>query len=123
MDNFQVAAGSTLKLRAYDERAWGNLYPEYRNVLIWQDATPAVSSSYEQPPIQLTGGGNVDISGTLYAPGAVVQMGGGSGGSGGSVDLMVQFIVWNLEISGNSSFHFFYNEADFARPTDYGLVQ
>ncbi len=123
MGNFHVAAGSTLRLRAYDERAWGNAYPEYRNVLIWQDATPAVSSSYEQPPIQITGGGSVDISGTLYAPGGEVLMGGGSGGSGGSVDLLVQFIVWDLEISGNASFHFFYSEADFARPTDYGLVQ
>ena len=124
MGQVTVGAGATLKLRAYDDRANANQSFEYRNLLIWQDASPVVSSSYAQPIIQLSGGGNVDISGTLYAPSAKVLMGGNSGGSGGgSVDLLLQFISWDLEMSGNSAFHYFYSDEDFARPKDYGLVQ
>ena len=51
-------------------------------------------------------------------------MGGNSGGvGGGNVDLLLQFITWDLEMSGNSAFHFFYSDADFARPKDYGLIE
>jgi hypothetical protein len=124
MGQISVGAGSTLKLRAYDERAMNNVGFEYRNLLIWQDATPAASLLFAQPVIQLSGGGNVDISGTVYAPQAKVQMGGSSGGTGGStVNLALQFIAWDLEISGNSSFRFSYGNDYFARPKDYGLVR
>jgi hypothetical protein len=37
-------------------------------------------------------------------------MGGTSGGSGGTVNLLLQFIAWDLEMSGNTSFHFFYTD-------------
>ena len=123
MGPLTVGAGSTLKLRAYDERANGNVGFEYRNLLIWQSATPVPSSSYAQPNLQLNGGGTVEISGTVYAPSAKVDMGGGSGGSGGSTTLTLQFIAWDLEMSGNTTFTFLYSDADFARPKDYGLVQ
>ncbi len=96
---------------------------EYRNLLIWQSGSPTPSSTYGQPEIGLSGGGSVDISGTLYAPGAKVLMGGGSGGSGGNTNLTLQFIVWDLEMSGNSAFTFNYSDNDFVRPRDYGLVQ
>jgi hypothetical protein len=118
-----VGAGATLRLRAYDERANGNVGFEYRNLLIWQSSSPVASSSYAQPEIHLSGGGTVDISGTVYAPSAKVLMGGGSGGSGGSLNLTLQFIAWDLEMSGNSSFNYIYSDAEFARPKDYGLVQ
>ena len=53
----------------------------------------------------------------------MVSMGGTSGGSGGGpVDLTLQFITYDLEFHGNTAFHFYYVEADFARPTDYGLI-
>lgn len=125
MGQLTVGAGATLKLRAYDDRAMANVGYEYRNILMWQDASPAASSTFAQPIIQLNGGGNVDISGTLYAPQAKIQMGGNSGGSGGSVNvnLLLQFIAWDLDISGNASFHLYYSDTEFARPKDYGLVQ
>jgi hypothetical protein len=51
-------------------------------------------------------------------------MGGTSGGSGGgSVELLLQFISWDLEMSGNSTFHFFYNDSETTPWKDYGLVQ
>jgi hypothetical protein len=93
-------------------------------MLIWQDATPLPTSSYAQPIVQLTGGGGVDLGGTVYAPSAKVQMGGSSGGSGGdSIDLTLQFISWDLQLSGNSSFHFRYMDNEFVKPLDYGLVE
>ena len=123
MGQISVGAGATLKLRAYDDRANANQFFEYRNLLVWQDASPVPTSSYAQPIVQLGGGGSVNISGTLYAPSAKVLMNGTSGGQGGSVELLLQFIAWDLEMSGNSAFHFFYSDDDFARPKDYGLVQ
>jgi hypothetical protein len=119
-----VGAGATLKLRAYDDRANGGQYAQYRNLLLWQDASPVPASNYAQPSVALNGGGSVDISGTVYAPSALVTMGGSSGGGGGgNVDLLIQFIAWDLAMSGNSAFHFFYTDADTARPTDYGLIR
>ena len=124
MGPITVGAGATLKVRAYDDRAMGGANYAYRNLLIWQDENPLQTSSYSQPAISLNGGGTVDISGTVYAPQGAVTMGGGSGGGGGgSIDLLIQFIVWDLTMSGNSAFHFYYTDADFARPTDYGLVE
>jgi hypothetical protein len=123
MGQITVGAGATLKLRAYDDRAMSNAHFEWRNMLFWQASTPAASSTYAQPILQLSGGGTVDISGTVYAAQAKVLMGGGSGGSGGSTSLTLQFIAWDLEMSGNSTFRFFYNNTDFARPKDYGLVK
>jgi hypothetical protein len=124
MGELAVGAGATLKLRAYDDRAMGNAFVEYRNLLLWQDANPVPTSTYAQPTVRLGGGGQVEMSGTLYAPNAPVYMTGGSGGSGGSAtNITLQFICWDLQVQGNSSFHFYYNSEEFARPTDYGLVQ
>jgi Flp pilus assembly protein TadG len=126
MGQVRVAAGAVTKLRAYnaDADSGGQGIADYHNLLIWQDGSPAPSSSYAQPSLSLRGGGSVDISGTVYAPSALVEMGGSSGGSGGdTVNLTLQFISWDLSFQGNSAFHFFYQDDDFARPTDYGLVE
>jgi hypothetical protein len=127
MDQVTVGAGATLKLRAYDAQADSTPPPsadQYTGLLVWQESTPEASSGYAQPTVLLSGGGNVNISGTVYAPQALVHMGGSSGGSGGGdVNLTLQFICYDLEIQGNVSFHFNYVDNDFAKPTDYGLIQ
>ena len=125
MGPIAVAAGSTVKLRAYDPDALaGGGVPDFENILLWQDAYPLPTATYAQPPVQLNGGGNVDIRGTVYAPSAKVEMGGNSGGSGGdTVNLTLQFISWDLEFRGNSAFTFFFSDDEFARPLDYGLVE
>jgi hypothetical protein len=123
MGQLTVGAGATLKLRAYDPDAHANGVSDYENILIWQNATPVPTISYGQPDVLLNGGGTVTISGTVYAPSAKVSMGGGSGGSGGVTNLTLQFISWDLEFRGNSSFLFNFNDVDFARPTNYGLVE
>jgi len=123
-DQITIGAGATMKLRPYKSAVdtTGPAQPAYDNLLIWQRGTPAPPSS-TQPVIALGGGGSVDLSGTVYAPGAKVYMTGGSGGSGGGTDVTLQFICWDLQIQGNSSFHFYYNNTKFASPPDYGLVK
>ena len=121
-----VGAGATLKLRPYiptvDGSGSGGI-TDYRNMLLWQDANPVPTNSYQQPIVALNGGGTVDVSGTVYAPSAAVTMGGGSGGSGGGTDVTLQFVSWDLQFQGNSSFHFYYRSNAFAQPTDYGLIK
>lgn len=126
LGQIKISAGAVVMLRAYnpdiDSSAFKN--EEYRNLLFWQSKLPVPTNSYAQPVVQLIGGGGVEMSGTIYAPSAKVDMTGTSGGgSGGTVDLTLQFIVWDLNLSGNASFHFRYSAEAFARLTDYGLVE
>jgi hypothetical protein len=133
MDQVYVAAGATFKVRSYDALSdttklnnnsnhVGN--EQYDNMLIWQSLAPNAEATWAQPEIQLNGGGNVEMSGTIYSPMGKVVMGGTSGGSGGStITLTLQFIVWDLEISGNATFHFVYDGNEFTRPPDYGLIE
>lgn len=126
MGPITVGAGAALKVRAYNPAADTSGFRDdtYRNLLIWQSASPVPTNSYPQPILSLTGGGGVSMAGTVYAPSAKVQMGGSSGGSGGdTIDLTLQFVSWDLELYGNSSFAFRYNETEFARPLDYGLIE
>jgi hypothetical protein len=125
-DNISVGAGATMKLRPYLHTAdrTNTNDQRYDNLLFWQDKNPVPTSSYAQPPISLSGGGQINLTGTLYAPSASVQMGGNSGGAGGSsVDVTLQFISWDLQFNGNIGFHFFYQSNAFTRPIDYGLIK
>jgi hypothetical protein len=130
-----IGAQSTFKVRSYNlTTAADRTYlangvtkyhnDNYKNVLIWQSGAPVPASNYVQPLMSLSGGGNVFMAGTVYAPSAKVTMGGNSGGAGGdSIDLTLQFITWDLELSGNSNFHFRYNADQFAVLLEYGLVE
>jgi hypothetical protein len=125
-DQVAMNAGATMKLRPYRPGADGTGLNarEYENLLFWQDANPVPTNSFKQPDMALSGGGSVDMSGTVYAPSARVYMTGGSGGTGGGATAVtLQFISWDIEFFGNASFHFYYNSSSFARPTDYGLVK
>ncbi|MEX0626960.1 MAG: pilus assembly protein TadG-related protein [Chloroflexota bacterium] len=134
MKSVSIGAQATFKVRSYNPDpaadstvlADGTPYHNetYRHLLIWQSAAPVPTSSYVQPVMALSGGGNVFMAGTVYAPSAKVQMGGNSGGSGGdTVDLTLQFITWDLELYGNSSFHFRYSADMFPKLLDYGLIE
>jgi Putative Flp pilus-assembly TadE/G-like len=125
-DQFSVGAGATLKLRPYVSTADGTGTNDtaYNNLLLWQDKSPTPTASCTQPPIALGGGGQIAISGTLYAPTALVQMSGNSGGSGGSsLAVTLQFISWDLSFNGGISFQFQYQSNAFAKPLDYGLIK
>jgi hypothetical protein len=125
-DSITVGAGATLMMRPYLDTTdpTPGKDDSYNHLLIWQDANPVPTSSYAQPPISLTGGGQINLSGTVYAPSAAVQMGGNSGGAGGtSLDVTLQFISWDLSFNGNIGFHFFYNADSFPKVKDYGLIK
>jgi hypothetical protein len=145
MGQVSIGAQSTFKVRSYnpdpgaDSTVLATGTPPtpyhnttYRNLLMWQSATavltgvttPDPSSSPVQPVMALSGGGNVFMAGTVYAPSAKITMGGNSGGSGGdSIDLTLQFISWDLELYGNSNFYFRYNADLFAKLLEYGLAE
>jgi hypothetical protein len=125
MGQISVNAGAVVKLRPYRPNVdrTGAAVSDFGNLLIWQNAVPLPTSSYAQPEVQLSGGGTVDLSGTVYAPSAKVALSGGSGGSGGATDVTLQFVCWDLELGGTSSFIFRYRTEKFAKPTDYGLIK
>jgi hypothetical protein len=133
MGPITVGAQSTFKVRPYNHLIDTTLLTDnvtyysnetYDHLLLWQTASPIPTNAYQQPIVALSGGGNVFMEGTIYAPSAKVQMGGNSGGSGGdSIDLTLQFIVWDLELYGNSSFHFRYNADKFTSLLAYGLIE
>jgi hypothetical protein len=138
MDAISIGAGSNFKVRAYESSVSsptsilnnGTLLSstayaaKYDHMLLWQSADPRALTNWAQPEIHLNGGGNVEMIGTVYAPQAKVLIGGGSGGSGGTqLNLTLQFIVWDMELSGNSTFHFVYDGNEFVVPPSYGLTQ
>jgi hypothetical protein len=140
MNQVVIGAQATFRVRSYNatfdttKLANGTAYSNdtYKNLLIWQSSTPVLTgvsnpdpgSSAVQPIVALTGGGNVFMAGTVYAPSAKITMGGNSGGSSGdTVDLTLQFISWDLELYGNSNFYFRYSADQFARLLDYGLIE
>jgi hypothetical protein len=119
-----------LLLRAYnaasDEIA-GNRVPfePYNGLVIWQAREPVPTQAAAQPVISMAGGACVIISGTVYAAGGQVEFGGstcGTGG-GGEASTTLQFIVWDLTLSGNNNFYFAYQKNLFAAPYQYGLVK
>jgi hypothetical protein len=124
MDSISIGGGATVALRPYQRGISIPDVPEYLNLLFWQSGSPSPASNYSQPAIEMNGGGQLDLSGTVYAPSAQLYMTGGSGGSGGStVDVTVQFVVWEVQFQGNSSFNFQYRSEEFAKPYGYGLVE
>jgi Flp pilus assembly protein TadG len=128
----QISNGSQgiLMLRAYNPESdaiVGNrgTFKSYRNLAFWQARTPAPSAANAQPPIIMAGGACVILSGTVYASGALVDFGGSSCGSGGggTASATLQFVVFDLTISGNNNFYFAYQKNAFAAPMEYGLVK
>ncbi|NJD27674.1 MAG: hypothetical protein FIA92_05200 [Chloroflexi bacterium] len=128
----QVANGAqgVVMLRAY--KASIDTIPEnrlifvpYNNLVIWQARTPIPGPSTPQPTISMAGGACVVLSGTVYAPGALVDFGGSSCGAGGGGDAVtaLQFVVWDLTLSGNNDFYFAYQKDYYANNTVYGLVE
>lgn len=125
MQPVDINAGAVVKIRGYNPDAAGVPAPveDYRNLLFWQNRYGVPTSSYSQPPLSLIGGGEVDMTGTVYAPSAKVYMTGTSGGGSGAaqVTLTLQFISWELEIAGNANFHFKYWAELWSNPWGYGL--
>jgi len=119
-----------LLLRSYNpsnDSIVGNrsVFSPWKNLVIWQARTPVPGPSSPQPDVSMAGGACVVLSGTVYAPGALVNFGGSTCGAGGGGEAVstIQFVVWDLTVSGNNNFYFAYQRDFFAAPTAYGLVR
>ena len=128
----QISNGSQgiLLLRAYNPESDSIVanrepFEDYRNLVFWQARTPVPTALKAQPAIIMAGGACVILSGTVYAAGGLVEFGGSSCGSGGGGDASatLQFVVFDLTISGNLNFYFAYQKNAFAAPVVYGLVE
>ena len=128
----EIANGSqgVVLLRAYnpaiDEITLNQTgFATYGGLVIWQARRPAPTQSAPQPAISMGGGACVIMSGTVYGTGAQVTFGGSSCGSGGggSNSTTLQFVVFDLTLSGNNDFYFAYQKNLFAAPLQYGLIK
>ena len=128
----EVSNGSqgVVLLRAYNaaiDEIPANRAPfaTYNGLVIWQARTPAPTASAPQPAISMAGGACVIMSGTVYARGGQITFGGSSCGSGGggATATTLQFVVWDLTLSGNNDFYFAYQKNLFAAPLQYGLIE
>ena len=128
----EVSNGSqgVVLLRAYNAAvdeivANRTVFSTYSGLVIWQARTPIPTQSAPQPAISMGGGACVIMSGTVYASGAQVTFGGSSCGSGGGgvAATTLQFVVWDLTLSGSNDFYFAYQKNLFAAPLQYGLIK
>jgi hypothetical protein len=103
----------------------GTTFASYKNLVMWQANSPPTIDGTAQPKISMVGGACVVLSGTVYAPFAEVDFGGSSCGTGGGADaqMTLQFICWDLTLSGSNNFYFAYRRNSLASPFAYGLVQ
>lgn len=136
-DSIKVGSQGEILLRAY-QSAYNNTsngsgsgtnapsttFKSYDHLVIWQARTPLPTPSTPQPTIAMHGGGCAVLSGTVYGSGAPVDFGGNSCGSGGGdATLTLQFICWDLDLSGTSNYYFAYNRNAFTLPFAYGLIR
>jgi hypothetical protein len=128
-DEINNGSQGLLLMRAYNaanDEIVANRVPfdSYSGLVIWQARLPAPTQASGQPPISMAGGACIIISGTVYAAGGQVDFGGSTCGTGGGGEAAttLQFIVWDLTVSGNNNFYFAYQKNLFAAPLQYGLV-
>ena len=114
-DEISNGSQGVVLLRAYNpaiDEIGANRVPfeSYSGLVIWQARLPAPTQSAPQPAMTMAGGACVIMSGTVYASGGQVTFGGSScgAGGGGESSTTLQFIVWDLTLSGNNNFYFAY---------------
>ena len=129
-DEISNGSQGVVLLRSYnasiDEIAANRVpFAPYNGLVVWQARLPAASSTAAQPVVSMAGGACVIMSGTVYAASGQVSFGGSSCGAGGGGDAAttLQFIVWDLTLSGNNNFYFAYQKSLFAAPFQYGLIE
>lgn len=104
----KMAGQSNMMLAGLDSGPW-------RGLLMWQDG----AGSNPTAPIELVGRGELQISGTIYAPKAHVKI----EGNGSEVGIAaVQVISWTWQIGGNAGLYMPYDPSELYRITQRGLV-
>lgn len=96
-------------------KVWGLDSGPWKGLLIWQDG----QGSNPAAPISLTGNGDMNIAGTIYAPEALVKM---EGNGSSTARLAVQIIAWQFDIGGNANLYMPYDPSELYHITQRGLV-
>lgn len=104
--------GGTLDLTGLDSG-------KYKGMLIWVDGNGSCPTLNQQCAVQLGGSTSLSVAGTIYAPRELVQLDGGSSGTGTA---SVQIISYQWVIIGNSLLDLPYNENDLYHLNQRGLV-
>jgi hypothetical protein len=116
--SIDFTATSTLRLSGLDESPCPPVSSTgcpYNGILIWQDG----NWSNTTKPVTLGGQTDLQISGTIYAPKALVTLTGGSSGTGIA---SVQIIAWQWNLGGGAVLTMPYDPTKLYEPKDLGLV-
>lgn len=97
-------------------RLWGLDSGPWKGLLMWQDKR----GSNPGAPISLTGGGVLDLAGTIYAPLADVKITGNGDAIG--TRLAVQIISYTWDIGGNGNLYMPYDPSQLYHFVQQGLV-
>ena len=106
--SIDLTGNASLKMWGLDSGPW-------RGLLLWNDS----DGSNPTAGIKLTGQGDMNIAGTIYAPQSHVMMEGN--GISTSV-LAVQIISWTWDIGGNGDLYMPYDPSQLYRIMQRGLV-
>ena len=98
-----------------DVKAWATVVEPWAGLLFWQDGTATGNGEANNPVamIDVQGNGGMDISGTIYAPQALVKI-MGNGASTADVDnAAVQVLAWQFTVGGNGTLNIPYDPDNF----------
>jgi hypothetical protein len=96
-------------------RLWGLASGQWRGLLMWQDGR----GDNPTATIELTGQGEMDIAGTIYAPKAHVKI---TGNGDSTAILAVQIISYTWDIGGGGDLYMPYDPSQLYNITQQGLV-
>lgn len=116
--SIDFTATSTLRVRGLDETPCPPVSTTgcpYNGILLWQDG----NGSNPTKPVTLGGQTNLNISGTIYAPKALVTLTGGSSGTGIA---SVQIIAWQWNLTGGATLNMPYDPKKLYHLDNKGLV-
>jgi hypothetical protein len=106
--DIKISGKSSLRLWGLDSGPW-------RGMLMWQDGR----GSNPTAKIEITGQGELDIAGTIYAPKSHVKI---EGNGLSTAILAVQIISWTWDIGGSADLYMPYDPRDLYHITHQGLV-
>lgn len=125
--NIKFTAGQAFRAKALNSATCGLVSPQacpWKGILLWQDGT----ASNPDAPVELGGQASTILSGTIYAPLALVKITGGSATSGCSGDpatqscLAIQIISYTWQIGGGALVEMPYDPNELYQLNLRGLI-
>lgn len=124
--DINISAQGTLNLKATDKFSCVQVSPTicpWRGILIWQDGTTVKTPG----DVTITGGSDLILSGTIYAPESHVKISGGNGstgcnGTGPDACLSIQIVSQSWDIVGTALVDMPYDPDELFQLVQRGLV-